>query len=74
ELGRRLEPLRFTVRERPFIAGERPAFADYIVFGSFMGARCVSPIALLAADDPVHAWRERMLDLHGGMARAARTV
>lgn len=74
ELGRRLEPLRFTLRERPYLAGERPAFADYIVFSAFMWARCVSPIRLLAEDDPVHAWRERMLDLHGGLARAARTV
>ncbi len=74
ELGRRLEPLRLTLRERPYLSGERPAFADYIVFSAFMWARCVSPIRLLAGDDPVHAWRERMLDLHGGLARAARTV
>lgn len=74
ELGRRLEPLRFTLRERPYLAGERPAFADYVVFGAFMWARCVSPIPLLAEDDPVHAWRERMLDAFDGLARRARTV
>lgn len=74
ELGRRLEPLRLSLRERPYLAGDRPAFADYIVFGSFMWARCVSPIQLLAEDDPVHAWRERLLDAHDGLARRARTV
>ncbi len=74
ELGRRLEPLRFTLRERPFLAGDHPAFADYIVFGSFMWARCVSRIELLAPDDPIHGWRERMLDLHDGLARRAWTV
>ncbi len=74
ELSRRLEPLRFTLKERPFLAGDTPAFADYIVFGSFMWARCVSRIALLAPDDPIHGWRERMLDLHGGLARRAWTV
>lgn len=74
ELGRRLEPLRLTLRERPYLAGDRPAFADHIVFGSFMWARCVSPIRLLAPDDPVYAWRERMLDAYGGLARSARTV
>jgi hypothetical protein len=39
----------------------------------FMWARCTSPLELLAADDPVHAWRERLLDAFGGMARAAPT-
>lgn len=71
ELGRRLEPLRLTLRERPYLAGDRPAFADHIVFGSFMWARCVSPIRLLAPDDPVYAWRERMLNAYGGLARSA---
>jgi hypothetical protein len=37
----------------------------------FMWARCTSPLELLADDDPVHAWRERLLDAFGGMARAA---
>lgn len=74
ELGRRLEPLRFTLRERPYLAGERPAFADYVVFGAFMWARCVSVLPLLAEDDPIHAWRERLLDAHGGLARQARIV
>jgi hypothetical protein len=35
-----------------------------------MWARVVSPLELLAPDDAVHAWRERMLGLFGGMARA----
>ena len=39
--------------------------------GAFMWARIVSPLALLEADDPVHAWRERMLDLFDGMGRRA---
>jgi glutathione S-transferase len=29
----------------------------------------VSPFKLLAADDPVYAWRERLLDAFDGMAR-----
>jgi hypothetical protein len=28
----------------------------------------------LAADDPVTAWRERMLDLFDGLGRSAMTV
>jgi glutathione S-transferase len=64
-----LLPLRLTLAKQPFLAGNAPAYADYIVFGCFMWARNVSPFKLLAEDDPVYAWRERMLDLHGGEAR-----
>jgi glutathione S-transferase len=68
-----LLPLRQTLGRQPCLAGERPAYAAYAVFGMFMWARCTSPLELLAADDPVHAWRERLLDAFGGMARAAPT-
>lgn len=67
-----LTPVRLTLGKQPFLAGATPAYADYILFGCFMWARGVSPYQLLAADDPVHAWRERMLDLHDGEARNAK--
>lgn len=69
-----LLPLRQTLARQPYLAGERPAYADYAVFGMFMWARCTSALDLLAADDPVHAWRERLLDAFDGMARAAPTA
>lgn len=68
---RELHPLRMVLRERPFLHGEAPAYGDYIAFGGFQWARCVSPFPLLAQEDPLHAWRERMLDAHGGLARSA---
>jgi glutathione S-transferase len=46
-----------------------PINADYIVFGAFQWARAISDFELLAADDPLRAWRGRMLDLFGGLAR-----
>ena len=52
-----------------FLAGETPAYADYIVFGAFQWARAISDLPLLAAADPVAAWRGRMLDAFGGLAR-----
>jgi glutathione S-transferase len=64
-----LLPLRHALRGRDFLGGAAPDYGDHTVFGGFMWARAVSPLELLAADDPVHAWRERMLDLFGGMAR-----
>jgi glutathione S-transferase len=65
-----LSPLRATLSDQPFVAGHEPAFADYVVFGAFQWARVVSPHDLLDGDDPVVAWRERMLDLFGGLARS----
>ena len=64
-----LDPLRRTVERQDFLCGAAPAYADYIVFGAFMWARSISDFVLLAADDPVVAWRGRMLDLYGGLAR-----
>ncbi len=66
---KRLDVLRYTLGKEPFICGETPAYADYIVFGAFQWARCVSPFILLADDDPIWEWRERMLDLFDGYAR-----
>jgi glutathione S-transferase len=65
-----IEPLRSMLGYQPFIGGEAPLFCDYIVFGAFQWARVTSPFALLAADDPVAAWFERCLDLHGGLGRS----
>jgi glutathione S-transferase len=66
-----LAPLRTTLAAQPYLAGERPAYADYIVFGSFQWPRCISTFALLEPDDPIFAWRERMLDAFDGMGRRA---
>lgn len=68
---RTLDPLRLMLRAQPFIGGEIPNYGDYIVFGGFQWARGVSPFRLLAEDDLIYAWRERMLDAHGGIARAS---
>lgn len=67
-----LLPVRQQLAQQPFICGANPAFADYVLFGPFQWARAVSPQRLLEPDDPVYAWRERMLDLHGGLARSAK--
>ena len=66
-----LDPLRRTVERQSFVAGKAPAYADYVVFGAFQWARAISDFELLMADDPVRAWRGRMLDLFDGLARRA---
>jgi glutathione S-transferase len=67
-----LQPLRSTIEAQPFLGGDRPLYGDYIVFGAFMWARSISDFKLLEPNDPVYAWRERMLDLFGGLARHAK--
>jgi glutathione S-transferase len=62
-----LDPLRLTLKAQPFLCGDQPAYADYIVLGSFQWARCISAFKLLETDDPVAQWRERMLQTFGGM-------
>ena len=64
-----LDPLRRTVERQNFVSGKAPAYADYVAFGGFQWARAISEFEVLAADDPVRAWRGRMLDLFDGLAR-----
>jgi glutathione S-transferase len=56
-----LEPARRVLREQKFLAGAAPAYPDYILFGTLLWPKTISPgLELLDRDDPVHAWRERM--------------
>jgi glutathione S-transferase len=64
-----LDPMRLTLRSQPFLGGAAPNYADYIVFGGFQWARAVSPFKVLEENDPIHAWRERLLDAFDGLAR-----
>jgi glutathione S-transferase len=66
-----LAPLRAALGSVPFLGGDGPTYADYAVFGAFQWARATSPFKLLEPKDLVAAWRERMLELHGGLARKA---
>ena len=64
-----LDIMRLTLKSQPYLGGNAPNYADYIVFGGFQWARVVSPFKLLEADDPVYAWREKLLDAFDGTAR-----
>ncbi len=64
-----ITPLRETLNQQPFLAGEKPNCADYLLFASFQFARSISPKKLLEMNEPVYIWWEKMLDLFDGMAR-----
>jgi glutathione S-transferase len=58
-----------SVRDAPFLGGEGPLYADYLVFGALQWARTISPFEILADDDPIKAWFGRCLDLYDGLGR-----
>ena len=62
--------LRLVLQKQPFICGAAPAYGDYIVFGAFQWARCISPYPLLEKGDLVYDWRARLLDLFNGLGRS----
>jgi glutathione S-transferase len=63
-------PIRASLRAQPFLSGAAPAYADYALFSVFQWARLVSDFEPLQPEDAIAAWRERMLDLFDGLARA----
>lgn len=65
-----LAPIRQVLRSQPFIGGQSPLYADYVVFGTLQWPRVASAFQLLEADDPVAVWFERCLDLHDGLGRS----
>ena len=65
-----LAPFRRALKDADFLCGTAPAYGDHVVFGAFQWCRVTATLELLEADDPVHAWRERMLDYYGGLGRA----
>ena len=67
---RLVDPARATLKAQPFLSGAAPAYGDYILFSVFQWARVAGTVALLdAADQPLVAWRARLLELFDGLAR-----
>ena len=73
QFRKRLAPMRRILSASPFLAGDGPAYADYITFGILQWARVVSTEKVLEDDDIVSSWFERVLDLYGGAGRQERS-
>lgn len=67
-----LEPLRALLRQQDFVCGAAPAYADYMAFGTFQWPRIASDFEILQQDDPIHAWRQRMIGLFDNLGDRAR--
>ena len=72
QLRKRLAPVRKLLSAAPFLGGESPAYADYILFGVFQWVRVVSNTQVLEQDDAIADWFTRVLDVNGGVGRAER--
>lgn len=74
EWRRSLAPVRTVLRAQPWLGGQAPDYADYILAGSLMWPRCTSRFALLEEGDAVTEWFGRVMGLFDGMAGRALTV
>jgi len=70
-LMKALHPLEVTLKQQPFIGGDTPLFADYVVFGALQWLRTCSDEAYLPQDNAVAAWFNTLLDLYDGVGRQA---
>lgn len=55
-----------------FLGGREANLCDYVVMSPLMWRRSATSADLYETPKPVAAWHERMLDLFGGYARAAK--
>jgi len=66
-----LDPLRILLKQQAYVCGDAPGYADYILYGSFQWPGIGSDFELLAEDDPIQTWRNRVADLYNGLGRRA---
>ncbi len=64
-----LDPARTVVATQPYLGGAAPAYADFILAGTLQWARLACPQDVLAGDDPLRGWRDRVFALYDGLAR-----
>lgn len=66
-----LKPAADALGEAPYLAGDAPDFADYVLFGTLMWPYAVSKRDVIDMTDPIGVWFARLLDAHDGFARSA---
>jgi len=66
-----LTPAADALTESPYLAGDAPDYADYILFGTLMWPYTVSPNEMIDPQSPLGTWFARLLNAHDGFARSA---
>jgi len=57
-----LDPIRKTVETQPFLSGNEPLYADYIVCAALQWIRVLGGDEVLESGDPLLRWREDVLE------------
>ena len=65
----KLELLRTTLRDTPWLGGDAPNYTDYRALAVFLFMSAVATTPVLTDDDPIRDWVERGFDLYGGLGR-----
>jgi len=66
-----LQPVRIVLKSQLWLGGDQPDYADYVLAGSFMWARCVSRFEFLEPEDVIYEWFARVRALFGGLGENA---
>lgn len=64
-----LDPLRALLKDKPWLGGDTPDYADYRVLSCFLWCASVAKIPPLHDDDPLRDWLDRGFDLYDGLGR-----
>ena len=64
-----LEPLRALLRDRKWLGGDQPNYADYRALAVFLWCASVADVPPMTDDEPLRDWIERGFDLLGGLGR-----
>lgn len=67
-----LAPLNLMLKKQPYIGGETPLFADYVVFGALQWLRTIKGDTVLPQEGRVAEWFGRLLDMYDGLGRRAK--
>lgn len=73
-LHKALAPVRAVLHTSPFLDGETPGGADYLLFGSIMWANVVSLQAPVIEEAMIDDWFRRLCAFYDGMGNHALTV
>ncbi len=71
-LNKALLPLKLMLKSQPYIGGEAPLFADYVVFGALQWMRMTCTIPVLPEEGVIADWFNKLLDMYDGLGRSAK--
>lgn len=67
DLQNALVPLEAMLASQAFLGGDKPLFADYVVFGAIQWCRVFKGQSLMKKDSRAATWFEKVAGLHNGV-------